>query len=165
MSIKEIITHIYEVKIQKAIEFLQGNITSKGKPLKNQKKRDENIKFYEESLYLYNSPEFDFNTLFSEKSMIILDKTYFNIIKEFKESNAMKKYLQKIAKSQTGQFVKNFNYILKKFKEYLGEKGKNKIKRTFYNEDECLLENQEDIEENFENEEYNDNDKYLSFFQ
>ena len=169
MSIKEIITHIYEVKIQKAIEFLQGNITRNGKPLKNQKKRDENIKFYEESLDLFNMAEFNFDTLFSEKSRIILDKTYFDIINEFKESNAMKIYLQKITKSQTGQFVKNFNYILKKFKVYLGNKNENKIRRTFYNRDEIILENQEDIiiieEEEFENEEYSTNGLSHSFSQ
>ena len=169
MSIKEIITHIYEVKIQKAIEFLQGNITRNGKPLKNQKKRDENIKFYEESLDLFNMAEFNFDTLFSEKSRIILDKTYFDIINEFKESNAMKIYLQKITKSQTGQFVKNFNYILKKFKVYLGNKNENKIRRTFYNRDEIILENQEDNiiieEEEFENEEYSTNGLSHSFSQ
>ena len=113
--------------------------------------------------------EFNFDTLFSEKSRIILDKTYFDIINEFKESNAMKIYLQKITKSQTGQFVKNFNYILKKFKVYLGNKNENKIRRTFYNRDEIILENQEDNiiieEEEFENEEYSTNGLSHSFSQ
>jgi len=137
MTIKMIITYIYEVSIPKRIEAIKANNNRNGKPLKVESKKNEEeimklIEPLEKSQSTVDIAEFNFEEFFSEKSMELLNKTYTYFIREFQKQDSIKKYLSKIkGKGKGEQYQSNSLAIATKFFDYLGSDNSKKIKKSF----------------------------------